>query len=54
MDGSYSPVVDYKVVPAHEVKEYLRMGWQPWGSAVALGYMVHQPMVRYEDSEQVN
>lgn len=44
-------IIDYTTVPDHEVKKWIDLGWQPYGSPVlsdSSGEIV-QAMVEYEE-----
>lgn len=50
-------VIAYVLVECRNVGEHLDDGWQPWGSAIlywdGLRDAPHQPMVKYEEDEEV-
>jgi hypothetical protein len=46
-------IVDYTTVPADDVKKWIDLGWQPYGSAVLSDTKeeIIQAMVKYEEGK---
>lgn len=49
-------VISYQLVACSDVKEYIKEGWQPWGSAIiswdGKNNAPHQPIVLYEENKE--
>lgn len=45
-------IVQYTIVVTREVNDYIKDGWQPFGSPFIDSVTAHQAMVKYEDDPE--
>lgn len=53
-------IIDYTIVSSQTAErlrqlvcDHIKNGWQPYGNIGIGGHWLHQPMVKYEQSEQI-